>query len=130
AGSTEPSPPDTSVVTGAGDGLQAEGPPTPQNPATVYIAGDSDAGTFGPYLERLLARTALTTTTLDYKLSSGLARPDFYDWPARFRQEIPRVDPDIVVVTFGGNDAQPIGGNAVDSDAWRQEYGRRVGEVM
>ncbi len=126
-GSSDPaaSPPADSAAASAGSG-----PPTAQNPAVVYIAGDSDAGTFGPYLKQLLAGTGLTTTTLDYKVSSGLARPDFYDWPARFREQIPAIDPDIVVVTFGGNDAQPIAGNAVDSDAWRAEYGARVGAVM
>ena len=43
---------------------------------------------------------------VDYKVSSGLARPDFFDWPAHLRRQLPAVDPDIVVVTFGGNDAQ------------------------
>lgn len=135
AASTPPSAPAASpdsspTVAQATPTVADTGPPTAQNPAVVYIAGDSDAGTFGPYLERLLSGTALTRTTLDYKVSSGLARPDFYDWPARFRQQIPQVAPDIVVVTFGGNDAQPISGNAVDSDAWRAEYGKRVGAVM
>src|SRR6187431_893747 len=33
------------------------GPPTGENKATVYVVGDSDAGTFGPYLETLLDGT-------------------------------------------------------------------------
>jgi hypothetical protein len=71
-------------------------------------------------------------TTLDYKVSSGLARPDFYDWPARFAKQMQRLNPDIVIVTFGGNDGQPIHGlnKPVDSPEWRAEYGRRVGSVM
>jgi hypothetical protein len=116
--------------------------PTAADPAVVLIAGDSDAGTFGPYLDTLLAETGVVQTTLDYKVSTGLARPDQVDWPARFRQIIPQIDPDIVVVTFGGNDAQglsEVGGNFVvmqptgepGGDAeWRAEYGKRVGEVM
>lgn len=116
--------------------------PTPDDPATVLIAGDSDAGTFGSYLDTLLDETGVASTTLDYKVSSGLARPDFFDWPAHFREQIPVVDPDIVVVTFGGNDAQglsdqsgtfihqqPTGDEGGDVE-WRAEYGRRVGEVM
>jgi hypothetical protein len=125
---TEPPPDDT-------------GPPTSANPAVVLIAGDSDAGTFAPYLDRLLADTDLVETTLDYKVSSGLARPDYFDWNARLREQVPAVDPDIVVITFGGNDAQGLldsGGGVVafqpvpDSDNadWRAEYGERVGEVM
>lgn len=104
--------------------------PTAEDPAIVYVAGDSDAGAFGPYLETLMKQTGVARVTLDYVVSSGLARPDFFDWPANFRAKLPRVNPDIVIVTFGGNDAQPIKGNAVDSAGWRTEYGKRVGETM
>ena len=106
--------------------------PTPTDPARVYIAGDSDAGAFAPYLERLVGQTGVVTTTLDYKVSSGLARPDFFDWPAHFATQMPIVNPDIVIVTFGGNDGQPIHGlnKQVDSPEWRAEYGKRVGAVM
>ena len=84
------------------------GPPSAADPARVLVVGDSDAGTFGPYLEELLDDTGVAETTVDYKVSSGLARPDFFDWPAHLRPELPAVDPDIVVVTFGGNDAQGL----------------------
>lgn len=119
--------------------------PSPADPAVVLIAGDSDAGTFGPYLETLMDETGMVTTQLDYKVSSGLSRPDFFDWPSHFRQIVPQVQPDIVVVTFGGNDPQGltdgtkadgspnfiVGEPTGDGDAeWRAEYGRRVGEVM
>ena len=82
--------------------------PSAEHPASVYIAGDSDAGAFGPSLMSLLDDTGVVDTTLDYKVSSGLARPDFYDWPAHLRQVIPKANPQVVVVTFGGNDAQDI----------------------
>ena len=106
--------------------------PTATDPARVYIAGDSDAGAFAPYLERLVGKTGVVTTTLDYKVSSGLARPDFFDWPAHFAAQMPIVNPDIVIVTFGGNDGQPIHGinKAVDTPEWRAEYGKRVSAVM
>ncbi len=116
--------------------------PSAADPAEVYVAGDSDAGTFGPYLEKLMKQTGMVTTTLDYKVSSGLSRPDFFDWSAHFAQQIPVVNPDIVVVTFGGNDAQGLrsldkswavqhnpGAGGDDAD-WRAEYAKRVGAVM
>lgn len=116
--------------------------PTPDNKAVLYIAGDSDAGTFGPYLDKLMKQTGMVTTNLDYKVSSGLSRPDFFDWPAHFEQQIPQVNPDIVVLTFGGNDAQGLrnldkswavqhtpGGEGDDAD-WRAEYAKRVGAAM
>jgi len=116
--------------------------PTSDNPAVLYVAGDSDAGTFGPYLDKLMKQTGMVKTTLDYKVSSGLSRPDFFDWPSHFAQQIPAVNPDIVVVTFGGNDAQGLRnkdatwavdhspGSGTDDADWRAEYGKRVGAAM
>jgi hypothetical protein len=116
-----------------------DSPPSPSNPAKVYVVGDSDAGTFGPYLNRLLDGTNLTDTELNYKVSSGLSRPDFFDWPAELERTLPEVDPDIVVVTFGGNDAQGlavasgefiVGDPVSNEDEWTEEYQRRAGEAM
>jgi hypothetical protein len=124
------------------------GPPTEDNPAEVLIVGDSDAGTFAPYLERLLDETGLVDVELDYVVSSGLARPDFHDWPGHLRDTLSSSDPDIVIVTFGGNDAQGLSepcpngagtcqlsvvvGQASESNKaeWTAEYERRVAEVM
>ncbi len=115
------------------------GPATAQNPATALILGDSDAGTFGPYLQTLLDGTGVVETQLDYKVSSGLARPDFFDWPVEIDAKLPEVNPDIVVATFGGNDAQGLSvesgefivGDPVANEAeWTEEYQRRVGAVM
>jgi hypothetical protein len=115
------------------------GPATADDPATVFIVGDSDAGTFGPYLQTLLDGTGIVETQLDYKVSSGLARPDFFDWPAEIDRKLPEVNPDIVVATFGGNDAQGLAvasgefviGDPVANEAeWTEEYQQRVGAVM
>ena len=115
------------------------GPASAQNPATVFIVGDSDAGTFGPYLQTLLDGTGVVETQLDYKVSSGLARPDFFDWPAEIDRKLPEVNPDIVVATFGGNDAQGLAvangefiiGDPVANEAeWTEEYQERAGAVM
>jgi hypothetical protein len=114
--------------------------PTTADPAQILIAGDSDAGAFGPYLEQLLKQTGVATSTLDYKVSSGLSRPDFFDWPAHLQEKVPEVNPDIVVVTFGGNDAQGISDlsgtfivnqpSGSGDEKWRAEYGKRVGDLM
>ena len=114
--------------------------PSAADPAEVLILGDSDAGTFGPYLKTLLDDTGMVTTELDYKVSSGLARPDFFDWPSHMREVVPRVNPDIVIATFGGNDGQGLRNvdeswaverePSADDTEWREEYGRRVGDAM
>ena len=115
------------------------GPATTADPATVFIVGDSDAGTFGPYLQTLLDGTGIVETSLDYKVSSGLARPDFFAWPAEIDRKLPEVNPDIVVATFGGNDAQGlsvesgefiIGDPVANEEEWSEEYQQRVGAVM
>jgi hypothetical protein len=117
----------------------SSGPATAADPAKVFIVGDSDAGTFGPYLQTLLDGTGIVETQLDYKVSSGLARPDFFDWPAEIDRKLPEVNPDIVVATFGGNDAQGlsvdsgefiIGDPVANETEWTEEYQRRVGAVM
>lgn len=114
--------------------------PSAANPAELLILGDSDAGTFGPYLKTLLDGYGIVTTRLDYKVSSGLARPDFFDWPSHMREIVPEVNPDIVIATFGGNDAQGLRNldeswavdrePSADDTEWRDEYGRRVGDAM
>jgi hypothetical protein len=100
----------------------------------VYTAGDSTAGGLGTLLEPFLVEMGVEQR-LDYKVSSGLTRDDFYSWPDRLREQVPMLDPEVVVVMFGGNDAQPIelpDGRKVNVDApeWAEEYGRRVGETM
>ena len=137
---TPPTPPPTEP--------EETGPPSEDNPAEVLIVGDSDAGTFAPYLERLLDETGLVDVELDYVVSSGLARPDFHDWPAHLRDTLATSDPDIVIVTFGGNDAQALtepcpngsgscGPSAVvgqatadNADEWTTEYANRVSTMM
>lgn len=140
-------PVDSAVATDAPVETDPPGPPTQSNRAKVFIVGDSDAGTFGPYLEKLLEGTQIVDSELDYKVSSGLARPDFYDWPTELRTKLPEADPDIVIVTFGGNDAQGLSvldddstegdppnfiiGDPVANEAeWTEEYQRRAGDVM
>ncbi|HSM65903.1 MAG TPA: GDSL-type esterase/lipase family protein [Ilumatobacteraceae bacterium] len=130
---------DPAAVTVDEEPDEPAGPPTRENPAKVFIVGDSDAGTFGPYLQELLDGTQIVETSLDYKVSSGLARPDFFDWPAEIDTKLPEVDPDIVVATFGGNDAQGLAvesgefiiGDPVANEAeWVAEYTERAGAVM
>lgn len=107
--------------------------PTSADPARVLLLGDSEAGGLSPFLEPVLEDTGIVTMELDYKVSSGLVRTDFFDWPARLREHVPLVNPDIVIALFGGNDGQaflsPTIG-PVDSPEWRAEYAKRVAEVI
>lgn len=114
--------------------------PTAADPARVLLVGDSEAGGLSPFLKQVLDPTGVTAMTVDYKSSTGLVRPDYYDWPGRLRATVPAENPDIVVALFGGNDGQGFlgsdaaagaaAGKAVDSPEWRAEYAKRVGDVM
>jgi len=109
--------------------------PTKDDKLRLYIAGDSQAQGFGESLERLAGGTGLVAPSLDFKVSSGLTRPDFFDWPKRLQEQVRKVRPDIVVVDFGGNDAQPIktaDGKQYDvtDPQWLVEYAKRVGQTM
>ena len=126
---------------------ERSGPPTEDNPAQVLVVGDSDAGVFGPYLQNVVEEWDVVDVELDFKASTGLARPDFYDWPSRLRQTLSGTNPDVIVVSFGGNDAQGIsepcsGGEGCDpdwvigqpsadnKDEWTAEYVQRVNEII
>lgn len=107
--------------------------PTAADPARVLLVGDSEAGGLSPFLKPVMDATGLVTLTTDYQVSSGLVRPDFYDWPTHLNESVRVADPDIVVTLFGGNDGQPFPGmpsKPVDSPEWRAEYGKRVSAVM
>ncbi len=108
--------------------------PTPAEPLRLQIMGDSMVQFFGHVMVGLADDTGVIEASSEHQLSSGLSRPDFYDWPTRIVEVMAAEDPDAVVLMFGGNDAQAI---VVDgqiarrfSDAWLAEYSARVGHVM
>jgi hypothetical protein len=107
---------------------------TPSHPLKLYIAGDSMAQTFGQSLVNLAEETGLVKASLDYHVSSGLSRPDYFDWPQRFIDVLVERKPDAVVALFGANDAQNVAHRGevleVGSMAWRSLYQERVGEAM
>lgn len=101
----------------------------------MWVGGDSQAETLTSSLARLAGESGYFETTTEYRISSGLTRPDFFDWPARLYSESLERDLEVVVVMLGGNDSQPIqttDGDVFqwDTDAWRDEYRRRVGGTM
>jgi hypothetical protein len=81
-----------------------------------------------------LLKGAGASVTNDYKSSTGVSRPDFYDWPARVTAEKRRLRPYVVIVMFGANDWQNIksGGHIYTrgSTSWDAVYSARVGHLM
>lgn len=69
--------------------------------------------------------------------SSGLARPDFHDWPGSVPQVVDKYDPDIWVVNLGGNDGQGIKTGKRNRswvhfkrDRWKTIYAERVDKML
>jgi hypothetical protein len=108
--------------------------PSKDEPLALWVGGDSMAMVFGQSLVALSDRTGVIESVLDYHVSSGLSRPDFFDWPARLRAEMKSYDPDVAVAMFGANDGQNVEyqGQVLTypSKPWLDLYHKRVGEAM
>ena len=89
---------------------------------------------FGSSLVNLSEATGLVKAKNDYKVSSGLSRPDFFDWPARLRWVARVVRPDVAVAFFGANDAQSVEYQGTvyknGTRPWLALYRQRVGAAM
>ena len=78
---------------------------TPDDPLRLWIAGDSLAGSIGPSLGELTAKTGVVQPQYDSRVSSGLLNPGFFDWPKQAGQELQDLNPEVVVFLMGTNDA-------------------------
>ena len=129
-----------SVLTGAGSLVGASLLPReaaadhygPRGGTRVLVIGDSlIAGGFGLYLARALGEEHGYDVTRRGKSSTGLARPDFFDWMKEARRLVGETPFDASLVMFGGNDVQGLhmGGDEWirwPEDGWSAEYARRV----
>lgn len=104
------------------------------NQTRILIAGDSIMEDFGPVLKEQLRNHPELEFILAGKRSTGLVRPDFYDWPKRLNYYMERGRPDILVFCVGANDPQPIrdGGlvYALFSPEWKRAYAIRVSHIL
>ncbi|MEG3859716.1 SGNH/GDSL hydrolase family protein [Microcoleus sp. herbarium12] len=112
--------------------------PTPAKPKLTVpyrkflFIGDSVMFDLGTQLQYTLKeKYNIANTKIDYKVSSGLNRIDYYDWYARTSEIIQDYRPDVVIVLFGGNDTQDITDSqgkyrAILSLEWQKAYQERV----
>ena len=128
----------------SGDGLAAAEPSkpeySPKRPLRVWIAGDSLVITPGYALVRAVGanHAVVNVGGVDGQLATGLSRPDVFNWFREIQDQMGRLRPDVVVLTFGGNDDHPYmtglpSGRSIGSfgdAAWRKEYTRRVDIVL
>ena len=109
-------------------------PPTTVHPLSVLIVGDSIGIDMGEGLSRLLDARGPFRPRLDGRESTGLARPDFFNWPNQLARDLRQDHPGVVVAMMGANDAQNflVGGRLVSfgSAAWAGIYRQRVAGLM
>jgi hypothetical protein len=88
------------------------------------------AGGFGIYLQSALKEDGFSVQRAG-KSSTGLARPDFYDWKKTARRQVETFAPDASIIMFGGNDVQGLymGKHRWirwHEEGWSEEYARRI----
>ncbi len=109
--------------------------PLRDRPTRILIVGASSIQhAIGTELQRELeARYQDLVILRKGKVSTGLARPDVFDWPSEVAALMDEFQPDVVIGQFGGNDAQNMmsdaGPQKMGSEGWVQEYTRRVTDL-
>jgi hypothetical protein len=107
--------------------------PTAAEPLRVLIVGDSIGLDMGGALQSDLAGTGVVTAALDGRESTGLTRPDYFNWPAELTQDLHTDNPQVVVIMMGANDAQDFLGppdTPYTSPNWNTLYTQRVQQFM
>lgn len=106
-------------------------------PSRVLLIGDSSiqAG-LGTQIERRLEEYEGVSVLRFGQHSTGLARPDYFDWWEKIRELKAEFEPDLVIAYWGDNDCQGLStreGGVVahfGTDEWDVEYGQRVSDIV
>jgi hypothetical protein len=105
--------------------------PTPDKQLRVAVVGDSLAQGIG-YASEGVFKPFWTEVYKQGRISTGLARLDYFDWMAEMQTIVDRADPDLVVVMLGENDNQGLTypNGALEQDIgtyqWAGAYEARV----
>jgi uncharacterized protein len=131
-------PEDPDEPNGDADGGSTSEPiraPTASRKLRVAIVGDSLAAGLGYFAERVF-RPRLVRVSGQGRISTGLARPDYFNWPYTMRRIVARFDPDLVIVMLGENDhqsLQDVHGNReaqIGTSEWPSAYRDRLLTMM
>lgn len=113
--------------------LPATVEPTASNPLRVLVIGDSLGIDLGNTLVNDLGGTGVVQATLDGQVGTGLTRPDYYNWPAELQSDLPKYQPQVVVIMVGANDPQDFPGPpdvAYGTAPWDAAYSQRVASFI
>lgn len=104
-------------------------------PRSILALGDSLSIGLADALEAHFAQTPGLRFAKCGKVSSGLARPDFFDWGKRAEELAMAHKPDVAVIMIAANDNKtmttPAGARvAFGRPGWNEEYARRVQDMI
>lgn len=104
-------------------------------PLRLLVTGDSMVFYVGEEMRYDRRARPRLRTELESRHSTGLARPEYFNWYARAAAQLAATNPEAVVVWLGGNDCQPLrtpAGRwlATGSAGWQAEYTRRSTLLM
>jgi uncharacterized protein len=103
-------------------------------PIAYWYGGDSLSQGFGRSLERLAGDDAKSSVSGKGVISTGLARPDVFDWSATFDLAITHTKINVAVMLLGANDDQDMETTddtvGFGTPGWANEYRRRVAALM
>ncbi|HEY6568164.1 MAG TPA: GDSL-type esterase/lipase family protein, partial [Actinomycetota bacterium] len=108
--------------------------PTPKDKLRVVVVGDSLSQGLGVYMEREF-QPSLVRVSKQGRISTGLARLDYFDWLGGMKEIEEGYRPDLVIVMIGDNDNQSLqtpGGQTaaeIGSYEWPRGYEERVEEM-
>ena len=108
--------------------------PTASKPMTILDVGDSLGEDLGLGLGYTLGTNPLVHVVQAAHGDSGLARPDFYNWPAHLAALLSEYHPEVVTLLIGGNDSQSFDADnqvvVFGTSLWRTIYTQRVDLMM
>jgi hypothetical protein len=101
--------------------------------STVLVVGDSLGIDLGWGFTAAVDAQEHLAMVDDAVGSTGLVRPDYYNWPAHLRADITQTHPEIVEALFGTNDDQALvtskGTYEPGTAEWNKVYASRVRQI-
>ena len=101
---------------------------------TVLQVGDSLGWGRGHAMQDKLSRNNWIHFYTDDRGSTGLSDLAFYNWITAVRDDLNQYHPNLLIVSFGGNDAQGLSGGGVSENfgtaRWKRIYASRVHAVL
>lgn len=107
---------------------------TPPMRYRILMLGDSLMEDLGPMMHRMMRHRKGLEFIISAKYSTGLCRPDYFNWPRHMNNVVRRYLPDLVIFFIGANDGMPIrqGNGLVPTgrETWRAAYAAKMDELV